>query len=51
MSTQTMVNIPPICGSEAKISAIVNHNEPVFLPHTNLDLSQINSGWCGSRTT
>ncbi len=45
MSTQTMVNMPPICGSEAKISAIVNHNDPVFLPYSNLNLSQINSGF------
>ncbi len=36
---------PNICGKEAEISAIVNHNEPIFLPTSNLKLDQIKSGF------
>ena len=28
--------LPNICGWEAEIRAIAQHNEPVFLPKTNL---------------
>ncbi|HEY9704350.1 MAG TPA: glycosyl hydrolase family 57 [Allocoleopsis sp.] len=37
--------IPNICGKEAEISAIVNHNEPIFLPKSNLKLDQIKAGF------
>ncbi len=37
--------IPHISGREADISSIVNHNNPVFLPNTNLSLDNINSGF------
>ncbi|MGI0483299.1 glycosyl hydrolase family 57 [Geminocystis sp. CENA526] len=38
-------HLPPICGSEAKISALVNNNDPVYLPNTNLKLDHIKSGF------
>ena len=37
--------MPNICGWEAEISAVVNHNEPVFLPITNLRLEHISAGF------
>ncbi|MGB3560297.1 MAG: glycosyl hydrolase family 57 [Geitlerinemataceae cyanobacterium] len=36
---------PPICGLEAEIAATVNHNDPVFLPTTNLQLDKIKAGF------
>lgn len=36
-------SLPFICGSEKEISQVVNHNEKVFLPVTNLNLEKINS--------
>ena len=36
---------PNICGSEAQINAVVNQNEPVFLPNTNLRLEDITAGF------
>lgn len=37
--------LPIISGWEAEISSIVNHNDLVFLPTTNLRLDQITSGF------
>ncbi|HEY9668323.1 MAG TPA: glycosyl hydrolase family 57 [Coleofasciculaceae cyanobacterium] len=37
--------LPNICGWEAQISSVVNHNEPVFLPKTNLRLEDITAGF------
>jgi hypothetical protein len=37
--------LPNICGWEAEISSVVNHNEPVFLPTTNLHLEDITAGF------
>jgi hypothetical protein len=37
--------LPNICGYEAYISEIVNYNEPVFLPNTNLRLENITAGF------
>ncbi|GAB4181272.1 MAG: glycoside hydrolase [Coleofasciculaceae cyanobacterium] len=37
--------LPNICGWEAEISSVVNHNEPVFLPKTNLRLEDITAGF------
>jgi hypothetical protein len=37
--------LPNICGWEADISAITNHNEPVFLPTTNLKLADVTAGF------
>ncbi|MBE9125625.1 MULTISPECIES: glycosyl hydrolase family 57 [unclassified Coleofasciculus] len=37
--------LPNICGWEAEISSVVNHNEPVFLPTTNLRLEDITAGF------
>jgi hypothetical protein len=37
--------LPNICGWEAEISSVVNHDEPVFLPTTNLHLKNITAGF------
>ncbi len=37
--------LPPIAGSEAEILALVRQPGPVALPHTNLDLAPIRSGF------
>ena len=37
--------LPNICGWESKISSIVNHNQPVFLPNSNIDINSINAGF------
>ena len=37
--------LPPIAGREAEILALVQQDQPVFLPHTNLQLEQISSGF------
>lgn len=42
---QSTAHLPPICGSEAKMSRLVNNNDPVYLPITNLKLDQIKSGF------
>lgn len=42
---QNTANLPPICGAEAKISTLVNNNDLVYLPNTNLTLEQIKSGF------
>ncbi|MGL5082375.1 MAG: glycosyl hydrolase family 57 [Microcoleaceae cyanobacterium] len=37
--------LPNICGFEAEIASIIQGNEPVFLPVTNLKLDQITAGF------
>ncbi|MGB3692276.1 MAG: glycosyl hydrolase family 57 [Spirulinaceae cyanobacterium] len=37
--------LPNICGNEKEINTIVNHNEPVFLPTTNLRCEDIKAGF------
>lgn len=37
--------LPNICGSEAQINQLVNHNEPVFRDRSNLDLDRIQAGF------
>ena len=37
--------LPNICGWEAEIASVVNHDEPIFLPTTNLRLENITSGF------
>ena len=37
--------LPMICGAEAAIASVTNHDEPVFLPRTTLKLDQITSGF------
>ena len=37
--------LPNICGAESKISQIVNHNEPIFLNDSNLNLDNISAGF------
>lgn len=44
MPTQTTF-MPPICGSEARILSIVNHQDPIFLPHSDINPHQIKSAF------
>jgi hypothetical protein len=37
--------LPNICGWEAEIKSVVNHDEPIFLPSTNLRLENIAAGF------
>jgi hypothetical protein len=37
--------LPNICGWETEISAIVNHQDPIFLPVTNLRVEDITAGF------
>jgi len=37
--------LPNLCGWEVEIESLVNHNQPIFLPHTNLKLDQIQAGF------
>ncbi len=41
----TQAGVPTICGREAEIASVVNHDRPIFLPHTHLDLAQITAGF------
>ena len=36
-------NLPNICGWEKEVLTVVNHDEPIFLPTTNLKLADINA--------
>ncbi|MFM7427934.1 MAG: glycosyl hydrolase family 57 [Elainella sp.] len=38
-------DLPPISGFEAEVAAVMGSEQPVFLPHTNLRLDQIQSGF------
>jgi hypothetical protein len=42
---ETRSGLPNICGWEAEIEQIVNHNEPIFLTQTNLNIDNIKSGF------
>jgi hypothetical protein len=44
-SPKVTLALPNICGKEAEINAIVNHDEPIFLNQSNLNLSNIKSGF------
>jgi len=37
--------LPNVCGSEAELTAITNHNNPVFLPRTNLNLDSFKASF------
>ncbi|MEO0457750.1 MAG: glycosyl hydrolase family 57 [Cyanobacteria bacterium P01_A01_bin.114] len=37
--------LPNICGWEDAIAAVTNHDQPVFLPQSNLDIHQITAGF------
>jgi hypothetical protein len=37
--------LPDICGSEAEVRSIVSHNQPVFLPKSNLALENITAAF------
>jgi Glycosyl hydrolase family 57 len=43
--TELRSGLPNICGWEGEISAVVQSNEPVFLPKTNLQLEKIAAGF------
>ncbi len=43
--TEIRPGLPTICGWEQEIAAIVNHDDPIFLPTTNLKLDNINAGF------
>ena len=37
--------LPNICGWESDIAAVVNHQQPIFLPQSNINIEQIKSGF------
>ena len=37
--------LPNICGWESEISSLVNHDQPVFLADSKIDISQVNAGF------
>ncbi|MEM9089967.1 MAG: glycosyl hydrolase family 57 [Cyanobacteria bacterium P01_F01_bin.53] len=41
----TRAGLPNICGWEETITDLVNHDDPVFLPNTNLDISKVTAGF------
>ncbi|MGB3766844.1 MAG: glycosyl hydrolase family 57 [Phormidesmis sp.] len=41
----TRSGLPNICGWEDTITAVANHDDPVFLPNTNLRIQDITSGF------
>jgi hypothetical protein len=41
----TQSGLPVICGWEAEIASVTNHDEPVFLPTTNLNINNFSSGF------
>ncbi len=41
----TTNGLPNICGWESDIATAVNHNQPVFLPHSNINLAQVNASF------
>ncbi|MCZ8105803.1 MAG: hypothetical protein O9972_48955, partial [Burkholderiales bacterium] len=43
--TEIRPGLPTICGWEQEIAAIVNHDDPIFLPTTNLKLDNIKAGF------
>jgi hypothetical protein len=45
LAQRNTTGLPSISGYEKEISQIVNHNNPVFLPRTNLSLDNIKSGF------
>ncbi|NJL52120.1 MAG: glycosyl hydrolase family 57, partial [Hydrococcus sp. SU_1_0] len=37
--------LPNICGWESEVAIAVNHDQPIFLPHSKVDLSQVNAAF------
>jgi hypothetical protein len=37
--------LPNICGWETEISSVVNHNQTVFLPHSNININNVKAGF------
>ena len=38
-------DLPNICGWESEIAAVVNHQQPIFLPQSNINIEQIKAGF------
>ncbi|MEP0871909.1 glycosyl hydrolase family 57 [Trichocoleus desertorum AS-A10] len=43
--TEIRSGLPNICGWETEINTVVNHNQPIFSPQTNLQLADITAGF------
>lgn len=43
--TESRSGLPNICGWEAEINSVVQHDEPVFLPVTNIRLENVTAGF------
>ena len=41
----TRNGMPNICGWESKIASVVNHNQPVFLDRSNIDINSVNASF------
>ncbi|MDJ0732288.1 MAG: glycosyl hydrolase family 57 [Crocosphaera sp.] len=41
----TKPELPPISGWEAEIASVVNHDDPIFAPHSNINLANVKSGF------
>jgi len=41
--SELVEGLPNICGWEAEVQAVVQHNEPVFLPQTNIRLENVSA--------
>jgi hypothetical protein len=37
--------LPNICGWESEIASVVNHQQPVFLPQSSIDINQVQAGF------
>ena len=37
--------LPNICGWESEIATVVNQNQPIFLPHSKIDIAEVNAGF------
>ena len=37
--------LPNICGWESDIATVVNHNQKIFLPHSNIDRDRVKAGF------
>ncbi|MDJ0592606.1 MAG: glycosyl hydrolase family 57 [Pleurocapsa sp. MO_226.B13] len=45
-SLEVLTNgLPNICGRESEIASIVNHDRPIFLSQSNIDLAGVNAGF------
>ena len=40
----TRPDLPPISGWEAEIASVVQHDDLIFAPHSNINLANVKSG-------